>query len=139
MERKIYSYKKFYENFVRKFKVNNNQYWFEVRDPKDEKGYSVGWGVGDLKDDNISKFNRTDRFEQFKIFKEVKKYFMEWFRRNNPDTFYFSVPGEKRMRIYMNFIDKFLSNYSSEIIKTEYDPFDLKEDNVYYVVYRKNN
>ena len=90
--------------YLKYFDINDNQYWFEVRDTKDEKGYSVGWGVGNIEDDDISKFNRTDRHEQFKIFGEVKKLFTEWFNNNNhPDKFYFSVPGEKRMNIYINF------------------------------------
>lgn len=27
------------ENYLQYFSVNDNKYWFEVRDPKDEKGY----------------------------------------------------------------------------------------------------
>lgn len=126
-----------FENYLKSFYVNDNKYWFEVRDPKDEKGYSVGWGVGDIQDDNLAKFNRTDRFEQFKIFAEIKKLFTKWFAENHPDTFYFSVPGEKRMRIYINFIKEVAPDYKHEIIKTDYKPFDLKEKNVYYVVFRK--
>ena len=131
---------KIFEEFVQNFKVNDNPYWFEVRDPKDEKGYSVGWGVGDISDDNLSKFNRTDRHEQFKVFTEVGKFFKEWYDENQPDKFYFSVPGEKRMRIYISGIDQVTDNqYNHEIIKTNYKPFDLKEENVYYVVFTKKN
>jgi hypothetical protein len=133
-------YMKLFEDFLHYFDVNDNKYWFEVRDPKDEKGYSVGWGVGNIDDDNISKFNRTDRYEQFKIFAEVKKLFKEWFDKNKPNKFYFSVPGEKRMNIYIQNIIQIVGNdYEYTIEKTEYKPFDLKEKNVYYVTFRKNN
>jgi len=129
-----------FENYLKDFFIDKNKYWFEVRDPKDEKGYSVGWGVGNIGDDNISKFNRTDRYEQFKVFAEVKKLFIEWFKNNNPSTFYFSVPGEKRMNIYIKFIMELLGNkYKYVIEKTDYKPFDLKEKNVYYVVFNKVN
>jgi hypothetical protein len=131
-------YLKLFENFLKYFNVNNNQYWFEVRDPKDEMGYSVGWGVGNIEDDNISKFNRTDRHEQFKVFSEVKNLFKEWFLKNNPDNFYFSVPGEKRMNIYINTLKDIIGdNFKYEIQKTDYKPFDLKEKNVYYVKFKK--
>jgi hypothetical protein len=131
---------KLFEDFLHYFDVNDNKYWFEVRDPKDEKGYSVGWGVGNIDDDNISKFNRTDRYEQFKIFAEVKKLFKEWFDKNKPNKFYFSVPGEKRMNIYIQNIIQIVGNdYEYAIEKTEYKPFDLKEKNVYYVTFKKNN
>jgi hypothetical protein len=131
-------YLKLFENFLKYFNVNNNQYWFEVRDPKDGMGYSVGWGVGNIEDDNISKFNRTDRHEQFKVFSEVKKLFKEWFIKNNPDNFYFSVPGEKRMNIYINSLKDIIGNgFEYEIQKTDYKPFDLKEKNVYYVKFKK--
>lgn len=128
----------FYEYIVHNFKVNDNKYWFEVRDPKDDKGYSVGWGVGDLEDDNLSKFNRTDRFEQFQIFSEVKKQFKKWFDETNPDRFYFSVPGEKRMNIYITGVMSIIgAEYEYEIQDTDYKPFDLREKNVYYVLFRK--
>jgi len=134
--RYLTTYKLF--EYLKYFDINDNQYWFEVRDPKDEKGYSVGWGVGNIEDDDISKFNRTDRHEQFKIFGEVKKLFTEWFNNNHPDKFYFSVPGEKRMNIYINFLEDILENeYEYEIQKTDYKPFDLKEQNVYYVLFKK--
>ena len=92
------------ENYLEYFHINNNKYWFEVRDPKDDKGYSIGWGVGDIKDDNFSKFDRTNRNEQFLIFSKVKEYFKKWFEKNQPDNFNFSVPGEKRLNIYLNYI-----------------------------------
>ncbi len=131
-------YIKLFENYLKDFYIDSNKYWFEVRDPKDDKGYSVGWGVGNIDDDNISKFNRTDRHEQFKVFSEVNKLFLKWFYENKPDTFYFSVPGEKRMRIYINALTKIIGDeYKYEIEKTNYKPFDLKEKNVYYVVFRK--
>jgi hypothetical protein len=130
-------YIKLFENFLKYFNVNDNKYWFEVRDPKDDKGYSVGWGVGNIEDDNISKFNRTDRNEQFKIFSEVKKLFINWFNENKPDSFYFSVPGEKRMNIYISFLNDIIGDdYEYEIQKTDYKPFDLKENNVYYVLFK---
>lgn len=130
-------YIKLFENFLKYFNVNDNKYWFEVRDPKDNKGYSVGWGVGNIEDDNISKFNRTDRNEQFKIFSEVKKLFINWFNENKPDSFYFSVPGEKRMNIYISFLNDIIGDdYEYEIQKTDYKPFDLKENNVYYVLFK---
>ena len=129
---------KLFENFLKYFNVNDNKYWFEVRDPKDEKGYSIGWGVGNIEDDNISKFNRTERHEQFQIFSEVKKIFKEWFLENQPDTFYFSVPGEKRMNIYLNFLEDIIGDeYQYKIEKTDYKPFDLKETNVYYVTFNR--
>lgn len=130
-------YIKLFENFLKYFNVNDNQYWFEIRDPKDDKGYSVGWGVGNIEDDNLSKFNRTDRNEQFKIFSEVKKLFIEWFNENQPNNFYFSVPGEKRMNIYISFLQDIIGDkYEYEIQKTDYKPFDLKEQNVYYVLFK---
>jgi hypothetical protein len=133
-------YIKLFENYLKDFYIDSNKYWFEVRDPKDDKGYSVGWGVGNIDDDNLSKFNRTDRHEQFKVFSEVNKLFLKWFYENKPDTFYFSVPGEKRMRIYINSLEKIVGNeYEYEIQKTDYKPFDLKEKNVYYVIFRKIN
>jgi hypothetical protein len=129
---------KLFENFLKYFNVNDNKYWFEVRDPKDEKGYSIGWGVGNIEDDNISKFNRTERHEQFQIFSEVKKIFKEWFLENQPDTFYFSVPGEKRMNIYLNFLEGIIGDeYQYKIEKTDYKSFDLKEKNVYYVTFNR--
>jgi hypothetical protein len=129
---------KLFENFLKYFDVNDNKYWLEVRDPKDDKGYSVGWGVGNIEDDNLSKFNRTDRHEQFKIFAEVKRLFTDWFLENKPDSFYFSVPGEKRMNIYINFLKDIIGdNYQYEIEKTDYKPFDLKEKNVYYVTFKR--
>ena len=94
-------------------------------------------GVGNLEDDNISKFNRTDRHEQFKIFSEVKKLFYDWLDDNKPDNFYFSVPGRKRMNIYLKFILDKTSDYDYEIVKTNYKPFDLMEDTVYYVIFNK--
>lgn len=131
---------KLFENYLKDFYVNDNKYWFEVRDPKDDKGYSIGWGVGNINDDDISKFNRTDRNEQFKVFSEVSKLFIEWFNENKPNDFYFSVPGEKRMRIYIANLEKIIGNeYEYEIIRTNYKPFDLKEDNVYYVVFKKSH
>lgn len=130
-------YVKLFENYIKDFYVNKNKYWFEVRDPN-EKGYSIGWGVGNISDDNISKYNRTDRNEQFKVFSEVEKLFTEWFNDNKPDKFYFSVPGEKRMRIYINSLLKIIGEqYQYNIEKTEYKPFDLKEDTVYYVYFNK--
>jgi hypothetical protein len=133
-------YIKLFENYLKDFYVDTNKYWFEVRDPKDDKGYSVGWGVGNIDDDNISKFNRTDRHEQFKVFSEVNKLFLKWFYENKPDTFYFSVPGEKRMRIYISGLTKIIGDeYEYEIQETNYKPFDLKEKNVYYVIFRKKN
>ena len=130
-------YIKLFENFLKYFNVNDNKYWFEVRDPKDNKGYSVGWGVGNIEDDNISKFNRTDRNEQFKIFSEVKKLFINWFNENKPDSLYFSVPGEKRINIYISFLNDIIGDdYEYEIQKTDYKPFDLKENNVYYVLFK---
>ena len=132
-------YIKLYENYIRDFYINDNKYWFEVRDPKDDgKGYSVGWGVGSAIDDNISKFNRTDLHEQFKVFGEVKKLFLEWFNKEVPNKFYFSVPGEKRMNIYINFLKDILGNdYEYHIEKTDYKPFDLKEQTVYYVNFER--
>ena len=131
-------YIKLFENFLKYFNVNDNKYWFEVRDAKDDKGYSVGWGVGSIEDDNISKFNRTDRHEQFKIFPEVKKLFKDWFLKHNPESFYFSVPGEKRMNIYINSLKDIIGDdFEYEIEKTEYKPFDLREQNVYYVKFKK--
>jgi hypothetical protein len=131
-------YIKLFENFLKYFNVNDNKYWFEVRDAKDDKGYSVGWGVGSIEDDNISKFNRTDRHEQFKIFSEVKKLFKDWFLKHNPESFYFSVPGEKRMNIYINSLKDIIGDdFEYEIEKTEYKPFDLREQNVYYVKFKK--
>lgn len=131
---------KLFENFLKYFNINNNRYWFEVRDPKDDKGYSVGWGVGNIEDDNISKFNRTDRHEQFKIFSEVKVLFKKWFDDNKPDSFYFSVPGEKRMNIYLNSLKDLVGDkYQYEVVKTDYKPFDLKEKTVYYVTFKKIN
>jgi hypothetical protein len=127
-----------FENYLKNFFVDSNKYWFEVRDPKDDKGYSVGWGVGNVDDDNLSKFNRTDRHEQFKVFSEVSKLFIDWFNKNKPTTFYFSVPGEKRMRIYINSLTKIIGNdYKYEIQNTDYKPFDLKETKVYYVIFKK--
>lgn len=131
-------YIKLFENFLKYFNVNDNKYWFEVRDPKDDKGYSIGWGVGNIEDDNISKFNRTDRHEQFKIFSEVKRLFKDWFLKHNPESFYFSVPGEKRMNIYINSLKDIIGdNFEYEIEKTDYKPFDLREQNVYYVKFKK--
>lgn len=131
-------YIKLFENFLKYFNVNDNKYWFEVRDPKDDKGYSVGWGVGNIEDDNISKFNRTDRHEQFKIFSEVKRLFKDWFLKHNPESFYFSVPGEKRMNIYINSLKDIIGDdFEYEIEKTDYKPFDLREQNVYYVKFKK--
>lgn len=128
---------KFFE-FVNYFQVNDNKYWFEVRDPKDDRGYSVGFGVGNIKDDNLSKFNRTHRHEQFKIFSEVKKQFQKWFDITQPDQFYFSVPGEKRMNIYLNFLKKIVGDqYTYNIEKSDYKPFDLEESTVYYVHFKK--
>lgn len=136
--RYINTYKIF--EYLKYFDVNHNLYWFEVRDPKDEKGYSVGWGVGNIGDDDISKFNRTDRHEQFAIFAEVKKLFAEWFYKNRPNRFYFSVPGEKRMNIYIGFLKNILGDeYEYEIRDTDYKPFDLREQNVYYVLFRKRS
>jgi len=127
------------ENYLKYFNINSNRYWFEVRDPKNDKGYSVGWGVGNIEDDNFSKFDRTDRHEQFLIFSEVKKLFKEWFHRVKPDNFYFSVPGEKRLRIYMNYLEDIIGkDYTSEVVETEYKPFDRKETKVYYGVFKKN-
>ena len=127
--------------YLKYFNINNNQYWFEVLDPEeyDDKGYSIGWGVGDIKDDNVSKFNRTDRYEQFKISTEVKKLFTEWINDNKPNKFYFSVPGEKRMNIYLHFLEKLLMNrYKYEFYKIEGSkPFDLKESSEYNVIFTK--
>lgn len=129
---------KLFENFIEDFYVSGNKYWFEVRDAKDEKGYSIGWGVGNITDDNISKFNRTDLHEQFKVFAEVKKLFIKWFTKENPNKFYFSVPGEKRMNIYIRFLTDLLGKrYQYKIEKTDYKPFDLKESNVYYVIFER--
>lgn len=131
-------YLKLFENFLKYFNINDNKYWFEVRDPKDDKGYSVGWGVGNIEDDNISKFNRTDRHEQFKIFSEIKRLFKDWFLKHNPESFYFSVPGEKRMNIYINSLKDIIGDdFEYEIEKTDYKPFDLREQNVYYVKFKK--
>lgn len=128
-----------FENYLKYFNVNSNKYWFEVRDPKDEKGYSVGWGVGNIEDDNKSKFDRTDRHEQFKIFSEVKILFKKWFEQNSPSNFYFSVPGEKRMNIYIKYLKEIIGNgYSYEIQKTNYKSFDSREKSVYYVIFKKN-
>lgn len=136
--RHLDKYQLFLENYLKYFNVNDNKYWFEVRDPKNDKGYSVGWGVGNIEDDNFSKFDRTDRFEQFMIFSEIKKLFKEWFNRVKPDNFYFSVPGEKRLRIYMNYLEDIIGkDYTSEVIETEYKPFDRKETKVYYGVFKK--
>ena len=130
---------KYIKEFLKYFDINQNKYWFEVRDPKDDKGYSIGWGVGDINDDNLSKFNRTNRNEQFKIFTEVKKLFNDWFNKERPSKFYFSVPGEKRMNIYINFLKETLGDeYEYDIQKTDYKPFDLKETNVYYVIFKKD-
>lgn len=86
----------------------------------------------------ISKFNRTDRHEQFKVFSEVSNLFRNWFYDNKPESFYFSVPGEKRMRIYINNLIKIIGDqYEYEIVKTDYKPFDLKENAVYYVYFNK--
>ena len=120
---------------LEKFYINRNKYWFEVREPKNERGYSVGFGVGDIKDDNISKFNRTNRFEQFKIFNTVKTLFFNWLKHTNPDSFYFSVPGEKRMNIYINNLSNIGYNYKIE--ETDYKSFDLSENKVYYVTFKK--
>ncbi len=126
------------ENYLEYFFVNGNKYWFEVRDPRNEKGYSVGWGVGDIKDDNFSKFDRTDRHEQFLIFSEVKKLFKKWFDENKPDNFYFSVPGEKRLNIYLNYLQEIIGDgYTHEVLETEYPPFDRREKKVYYAVFKK--
>ena len=44
------------------------------------------------------------------------------------------------MRIYIANLEKIIGNeYEYEIIRTNYKPFDLKEDNVYYVVFKKNH
>lgn len=127
-------YIKLFENYLKYFFVNNNKYWFEVRDPKDQKGYSIGCGVGNIEDDNKSKFDRTDRHEQFLIFSQVKEYFTKWFNENKPDNFYFSVPGEKRMSIYLGYLKKIIGNkYQYEITKTDYKSFDTRENNVYYI------
>ena len=120
---------------VEKFYVNRNKYWFEVREPKDDRGYSVGFGAGDVRDDNISKFNRTNMHEQFKIFKIVKYLFSTWLKNIKPENFYFSVPGEKRMRIYLNHLSDI--EYDYEIKETDYKPFDLSENKVYYVIFKK--
>ena len=127
-----------FEDYVQYFNVNNHRYFFEVRDPKDNRGYSVGWGVGNIQDDNISKFNRTDRYEQFKVFKEVKEIFINWFNETKPEKFYFSVPGRKRMELYINFINKITNNdFDYKIVETDYDSFDLKETEVLYVLFTK--
>jgi len=126
-----------FENYIN-FTVNDNKYWFEVRDTYTENGYSIGWGSGDIDDDNYSKFGRTDRNEQFLIFKEVKKLFTEWFNKNKPDKFYFSVPGEKRMNIYINYLTQVIgSDYTYKIEETNYPPFDRREKKVYYVKFSK--
>jgi hypothetical protein len=127
-----------FEKFLQYFNVNDNKYWFEVRDPKDDKGYSVGWGVGNIEDDNYSKFDRTNRNEQFLIFSEIRKIFEKWFNETKPDSFYFSVPGEKRLRIYISYLMSVIGDeYSHEIIETEYKPFDRSESKVYYGVFKK--
>ena len=35
---------KLFEDYIKYFNINDNKYWFEIRDPKDNKGYSIGWG-----------------------------------------------------------------------------------------------
>jgi len=70
---------------------------------------------------------------------EVKKLFTDWFNKEKPSKFYFSVPGEKRMNIYINFLKETLGDeYEYDIQKTDYKPFDLKETNVYYVIFKKD-
>lgn len=131
-------YIKLFENFIEDFFINGNKYFFEIEDPEDDKGYCISWGVGDIKDDNYSKFGRTDRNEQFLIFKEVRKLFKEWFVNINPDKFYFSVPGEKRMNIYIENLKNIIGDsYLYYIQETDYPPFDIREDKVYYVVFKK--
>lgn len=126
------------ENYLEYFFVNDNKYWFEVRDPKSDMGYSVGWGVGNIDDDNKSKFDRTDRHEQFLIFSEVKKFFKKWFDENKPENFYFSVPGEKRLNIYLNYLIPVIGNeYTHEVRKTDYKSFDSRENAVYYAIFKK--
>jgi len=43
------------------------------------------------------------------------------------------------MNIYINFLKETLGDeYEYDIQKTDYKPFDLKETNVYYVIFKKD-
>jgi hypothetical protein len=126
-------------NYLRNIIINENKYWFEVNKNQNiHSEYNICWGVGSIEDDDISKFNRTDRHEQFKLFYEIRKLFIEWFDNNKPMNFSFIVPGVQRLNIYITNLKNILGNeYKCEFIKTEYKPFDLKEEITYYVICRK--